>query len=190
MSRLAINENLLPIEIYMFLLAVIPLGVCFAKWKYSGTWTVATLVCAALSWIYFNLWMAVLDPPDNGFANAVYLVSGWFWMLPIFAVLLLPFRLGENRLPSERKSRIAAFGFSICAGITALIVIWNFFGRMSEGRAIAQARQELHRCGLVPRGQEIPDYEGGHWIVRYPACDFGEIRLTRNGKMSWIGGPG
>ena len=174
----------------MILLAVLPLGVCFAKWKYSWTWTAAILVCAGLSWIYFNLWMAVLDPPNNGLANFVYLVSGWLWMLPIFVFSLLPFRLIENRLSSGRKLQIGAYGFSICAGIAVLIVAWNLIGGMSKSRAIAQARQELHRCGYEPRGPEIPAYEGGHWIVRYPDCDFGEIRLTRNGKMSWIGGPG
>ena len=182
--------NLLPIELYMFLLAVVPLGACFAKWKYSVTWTVATLVCAALSWVYFNLWMMVLDPPDNGFAGAVYFFSGWLWMLPIFAFFALPFRLVENRLTTGRKSQIGAFGFSVCAGVTALVLIWNLFGNMSESRAIIQARLELHKNDLEPRGKQIPVYEDGHWIVRYPECDFGEIRLTRNGKMSWIGGPG
>ncbi len=182
--------NLLPIEIYMFLLAVIPLGICFAKWKYLLPWTVATLICAALSWVYLNLWMMVLDPPDNGFTSFVYLVSGWLWMLPIFAVFLLPFRLMENRLTTEKKSQIGACGFSICAGITALILLWNLFGRMSENRAIIQARLELHRRGLEPRGKQIPIYEDGHWVVRFPECEFREISLTRNGRMSWIGGPG
>ena len=182
--------NLLPIEVYLFLLAVVPLGTCFAKWKYSVTWTVAAAVCAALSWVYFNFWMVVLDPPENGFTGAVYFFSGWLWMLPVFAILLLPFRLVEKRLPSGRKSQIGACGFSICAGIAALVVIWNLFGRMSESRAIAQARQELHRLMYEPRGSEVPTYETGHWIIRYPDCDFGEIRLTRNGRMSWIGGPG
>lgn len=181
--------NLLPIEIYLILLVVLPLAVCFSKWKFSLTWMFAALVCAALSWCYFNLAM-VLDPPDNGFANAVYFFTGWLYLLPIFAVLLLPFRLFENRLSSDRKSRIGRFGFSICAGITALVVAWNLFGWMSESRAIIQARQELHKRKFEPRGREIPVREAGHWIIRYPDCDFGEIRLTRNGRMSWISGPG
>lgn len=181
--------NLLPIEIYLILLAVLPLGVCFAKWKYSLAWTVATLVCAGLSWCYFNLAM-LLDPPDNGFANAVYFFTGWFWMLPVFTFFLLPFRLVETRLSSERKSQIGASGFSICRGVALLVVAWNLFGGMSESRAIAQARQELHRLKYEPRGREISAYEGGHWIIRYLDCDFEEIRLTQNGKMSWIGGPG
>jgi hypothetical protein len=182
--------NLLPIEIYLILLVVLPLAVCFAKWKYSSLWTFATVVCAGLSWAYFNLWMMILDPPDNGFTAAVYFFTGWLWMLPIFAVILLPFRFCENRLSSEKKSQIGACGFSVCASIAIFVVAWNLFGRMSENRAITQARQELRQRGLEPRGKETPAFESGHWIVRYPECEFGEIRLTRNGKMSWIGGPG
>lgn len=182
--------NLLPIDIYLLLLVVIPLGICFAKWKHALTWTVATLACSVLSWCYFNLWMMVLDPPDNGFANAVYFFTGWFWLLPIFILFLFPFRLIENRLSHDSKSRIGACGFSACVGIAALVLAWNGFGRMSEGRAIIQARQELRRLGLEPRGRENPAYEGGHWIIRYPDSDFGEICLTRNGRMHWVGGPG
>ena len=78
----------------------------------------------------------------------------------------------------------------ICAVITALIVTWNFFGRMSASRAIVEARQQLHGLKYESRGREISAYETGHWIIRYPDCDFGEIRLTRTGRMSWIGGPG
>lgn len=182
--------NLLPIEIYLILLVIVPLGVCFAKWKNSGTWIGSMVICAALSWVYFNLWMMVLYPPDNGFTSAVYFITGWLWMLPIFAVVLLPFRIVENRLTSERKTEIGFFGYRVCAWIAGLVLIWNLFGWMSESRAVIQARQELRLRDLEPRGKQIPVYEDGHWIVRYPECAFGEIRLTRNGKMSWIGGPG
>jgi hypothetical protein len=61
---------------------------------------------------------------------------------------------------------------------------------MSAERAVTQARIELEERGHKPSGREIPDFEDGHWIIRYPDSDFGEIRLTRNGRMSWIGGPG
>ncbi|MCB1225398.1 MAG: hypothetical protein KDK99_06270 [Verrucomicrobiales bacterium] len=182
--------NLLPIEIYLVLAGVIPLGVCFAKWKFAMNWKVAFILCAGLSWIYFNLWMAKLDPPDNGFANFVYLVSGWFWLLPIFAILFVGFRLTETRASSSRGLKVASVGFNICAGITAVIVLWNLVGRMSAERAVTQARIELEERGYKPTGREIPSFEDGHWIIRYPDSDFGEIRLTRNGRMSWIGGPG
>ena len=182
--------NLTPIELYLILLLIIPLGVCFWKWKSSSGWLPATVICSALSWIYFNLWMAKLDPPDNGFANAVYLVTGWFWFLPIFAIIWIFFRLLECRLAVEKRQRIGACGFIACAAASSIIIAWNLFGRMSEQRAIPEARHQLKERGLKPQGREIAEYDDGHWIIRYPDTDFGEIRLTQNGKMSWIGGPG
>lgn len=182
--------NLLPIELYLVLAGVIPLGLCFAKWNFAMSWIVAWVICAGISWIYFNLWMMILDPPDNGFANFVYLVTGWFWLLPIFGILFVGFRLVEMCHKSAEKSKVAAVGFNTCAGMTAVIVLWNFVGWMSAERAVREARLELEERGYRPSGREIPDFEGGHWIIRYPDTDFGEIRLTRNGRMSWIGGPG
>ncbi len=182
--------NLTPIELYLFLLVVIPLGVCFMKWRYSMKWISAAAVCAVLSWVYFNFWMGKLDPPDNGLANFVYLVSGWFWLLPIFGVFLIVFLLIERHLQANRRGGIGEWGFKICSVLTALIVTWNLFGRMSEPRAIREARQQLEKRGYKPEGREIPYYDDGHWIIRYPDTEFGEIRLTRNGKMSWIGGSG
>ena len=178
--------NLLPIELYLVLLGVIPLGLCFAKWKFGMSWKLALILCAGISWIYFNLWMK-LDPPNNGFTSVAYLVSGWFWLLPIFAVFFVIFRLIETRPSSVGRSQIAMVGFNTCAGITAVIVLWNLVGRMSADRAVTQARLELKELGYKPRGREIPDFEDGHWIIRYPDSDFGEIGLDRNGRMSWIG---
>ena len=189
-SSFSEKMNLLPIELYLVLVGVIPLGVCFAKWKFTLSWKVALMLCAGISWIYFNLWMAKLDPPDNGFANFVYLVTGWFWLLPIFAVFFVGFRLIERRATSVGRSKVTAIGFNICSGITVVIVLWNLVGWMSAERAVTQARIELEERGHKPSGREIPDFEDGHWIIRYPDSDFGEIRLTRNGRMSWIGGPG
>lgn len=182
--------HLSPIEIYLALLVVIPLGVCFAKWKFAIGWLSALLICAASSWLYFNLWMAKLDPPDNGFTNLVYFVSGWFWLLPLFGVFFIGFRLIEKRLSISTRLNVGARGFKVCANITILIVVWNFVGRMSAERAVIEAREELRERGYEPAGREIPEYKQGSWIVRYPDTDFGEIRLTRNGNMSWIGGPG
>lgn len=182
--------NLLPIELYVMLAGVIPLGACLAKWKFALSWKVTWMLCAGISWIYFNLWMAKLDPPANGFANFVYLVTGWFWLLPIFAVFFVGFRLIERRSASIGRAKVASVAFNICSGITALIVLWNLVGRMSAERAVIQARLELEERGYKPSGREIPDFEDGHWIIRYPESEFGEIRLTRNGRMSWIGGPG
>ncbi len=182
--------NLLPIEIYLFLVVVIPLGVCFAKWGYDMTWLKATFLCACLSWVYFNLWMGKLYPPDNGFANLVYFVSGWFWLLPIFALCAIGFWFADRRWPTIKDSGFAQCGALVCAGITAVIVLWNLGGWMSEDRAVTEARQQLSQRGYEPKGREIPEYQRGHWTVRYPDTDFGEIRLDRNGRMSWIGGPG
>ena len=169
---------------------VIPLGICFAKWKFSIRWLVATLFCAGLSWIYFNLWMVILDPPDNGFANFVYLISGWFWLLPVFGIFAVIFRLIEGRLSQSTQDKVGSRGFTICSTVSVIIIIWNLFGWMSEQRAITEARRELIKNGYNPEGRENPKYYKGHWIIRYPDTEFGEIRLSRNGKMSWIGGPG
>lgn len=182
--------DLLPIELYLGLLLLIPLAICFAKWGWSLTWKVSAIICAAVSWLYFNLWMGWLDPSDNGFANAVYLFTGWFWMLPIFVFFCLPFKLIENRLCAETKFRIGRYGFTLIGIISAAVLMWNVTGRMSEERAVRAAREELIKRGYEPRGRELPSFEGGHWIVRYPDTDFREIRLSKNGKMSWIGGPG
>ncbi|MFK7785260.1 MAG: hypothetical protein AB8B56_09095 [Crocinitomicaceae bacterium] len=182
--------HLTPIELYLILLFVVPLGVCFWKWKSSSKWLLAAGICAALSWGYFNLWMAKLDPPDNGFANAVYIVTGWFWFLPVFGVVGLIFRVIERYLPIERRIKIGSVGFIACVSVSCIIVAWNLFGCMSEQRALTEARHQLEERGYEHQGREIPVYVDGHWIVSYPDTDFGEIRLTRNGKLSWIGGSG
>lgn len=130
-----------------------------------------------------------LDPPDNGLTNVVHLVTGWFWLLPIYGVFYAIFRLLEHRLHGNRRKNIGDWGFKTCFTLTALIITWNLFGRMSEQRAIIEARQQLEQRGYKAEGREISVYENGHWIVRYPDTEFGEIRLSRNGKMSWIGGP-
>jgi hypothetical protein len=181
---------LLPIEIYLSLFLVIPLGVCFAKWKFLISWKVAVVICAALSWLYFNFWMMHLDPPDNGFANAVYFLTGWFWLLPVFGLFAAVFRLMENRLAVPVKSIFAIFGYKTCTAFTVMVLIWNVLGGMSADRALIEARLQLKTRGFEPMGREIPEYANGHWIVRYPDAEFREIRLTRNGKMLWIGGPG
>ena len=120
----------------------------------------------------------------------MYLVSGWVWMLPLFGLFCMIFRLVEGRVSQPMLGKVGSRGFKACAVVTALIVVWNLFGRMNEQRAITEARRELIKRGYVPAGREIPKYVDGHWIIRYPDTEFGEIRLSRNGKMSWIGGPG
>jgi hypothetical protein len=182
--------NLTPIELYLTLVVIIPLGVCFMKWRYSVRWTVATAICAATSWVYFNLWMAVFDPPDNGFANLVCFISGWFWLLPIFGFFALLAWFVERRITASIQLRLGITGFSVCSVLALLIVCWNIFGNMSEARAITEARRELRRHGYEPNGREVAECNDDYWIVRYPDADYREIRLTRNGKMSWIGGPG
>ena len=182
--------NLLPIDLYLVLVLVVPLGVCFGKWRYGIKWPVAAIVCGALSWIYFNLWMLEFDPPGNGFAQVFYLISGWFWLLPAFIGFLFVFRCAERRLSRELQQKIGSLGFMLCFLVTVGVVGWNLFGAMGEQRAVAEARQQLEKRGLEPIGRALPEYEDGHWIVRYPDTSFKEIRLTRNGRMSWIGGPG
>ncbi len=182
--------KLLPIELYLGLILVIPLGVCFAKWRFEASWTAALLACAGMSWLYFNLWMMVLDPPDNRLANYVFLISGWVWLLPVFGLFVGVFCLFELRLSLPTMTKVGKSGFLVCVGVMILIVLWNLFGRMSSERAIVEARKELIERGYEPSGRELPVYLEGHWIVRYPDTQFGEIRLHRNGRMSWIGGPG
>lgn len=133
--------------------------------------------------------MGKLDPPENGFSNFVYLVTGWFWLLPIFGVLRMVFGLVESRLSNESRQVAGRRGFKVCSIITAIIVVWNLFGRMSEPRALTEARHLLEQKGYKAEGREIPDYVGGQWIIRYPDTEFGEIRLTRNGRMERIGQP-
>lgn len=182
--------DLLPIEVYLGLVFTIPLTICFAKWRWSLTWKMSAAICAGASWIYFNLWMSKLDPPENGFANAVYLVTGWFWFLPILGVILMPFKLVEVRMGMARRSQIGRYGIGAFGTLSVVLFLWGVAGRMSEERALRAAREELIERGYHPNGRELPAFVEGHWIVRYPDTDFGEIRLTRNGRMSWIGGPG
>lgn len=180
--------DLAPIELYQILLIVLPLGVCFGKWRYSLRWTGAAAVCAALSWIYFNLWFGKLDPADNGFTNAFYGLTGWFWLLPPFVLFGMVFRRVERHVSSERRRTLAGWGLHTCGAVTALIVAWNLFGRISEQRALKEARHLLEQRGYQREGREMPAYEDGRWIIRYPDSDFREIGLTRNGRLSWIGG--
>ena len=182
--------NLTPIGLYLFLLLIIPLGMCFWMWKVSSNWLITAGICAVLSWIYFNFWMMKLDSPDNGFVNAVYFVTGWFWLLPIFGIGWAIFRLLEIRLANQQRQKVGSIGFIVCCVVTGIIVAWNLFGGMSEKRAIIEARYQLKKRGYEPKGRVVSVYEGGHWVIRYPDTDFREIRLTRNGGMSWIGGPG
>ena len=112
--------NLTPIELYFFL--ILPLSACFWKWQVSSKWISTTGICAVISWFYFNLWMTKLDPPDNGFANAVYLVTGWFWLLPIFGVFYIIFRLVERCLVIERRPKIGSAGFMFCAVFSGVVV--------------------------------------------------------------------
>lgn len=181
--------HLLPVEWYLFLILIIPLGVCFLKWARSLDWPVAALICAASSWVYLNLMMK-FAPPNNGFAIAVYFVSGWLWLLPFFGVYFLIFNFLLGWISAERQKILGRGGFRLCATLTLAILAWNLFGRMSEERAVIEARQQLEERGYQPHGQENPVYEDGHWFVRYPETDFKEIKLTRNGQMAWITGPG
>lgn len=182
--------NLLPIELYLSLILIIPIGVCFAKWSLDINWLTASLTCAFLSWLYFNLWFFELDPPENGFTTYFYFLSGWFWLLPFLGAFIILFHFVEKLLSKQTRQKTGVIGSVICLVITATIVIWNFVGRMSPQRAITEARSELIQRGYVPYGREIPDYQDGHWIIKYPDTEFGEIRLHRNGRLSWIGGPG
>ncbi len=177
---------LLPIELYQFLIIIIPLGLCFLKWKYAIRFVIAVFICSILSWLYFNLW-AALDPPRNGLTNLVYLLSGWFWMLPVFCIVSILFYCSERYLSEQKRQRIGLWGFRICSAVTVIILGWSFFGRMSERRASVEARRQLERRDLKPQGREILDYVKGYWIVRYPDTEFGEIRLGRNGEMLSIG---
>ncbi len=179
-----------PIEIYLILLLIAPLGICFWKWQTSYRWLIATAVCAAVSWFYFNLWMWKLDPPDNGFANAIYLVTGWIWLLPFFGIFSALFAILGRFLSEKKKILAGKIGFTSCVAISALVIAWNLWGRMSEQRAITEARNKLEEFGYQPNGREEAVYKDGHWIILYPDTDFGEIRLKRNGGLSWIGGPG
>ncbi len=177
---------LLPIEICLALVIVIPAGVCFAKWKWEWTSMSAVFICAVLSWVYFFLAMN-FDPPDNGFSNLFYLVTGWFWLLPVLFVLLPVFAFAKRKVGRQRAAEVGSTGFIWCARLTIAILIWNVIGRPSENRAVQEARKELRRNGHEPVGRELPSYRQGHWVIRYPDSTFKEIGLTRNGRMSWIG---
>lgn len=181
--------NLLPIELYLYLFGIIPVGLCFAKWRFGLRWRVTAGWCAALSWVYCNLAM-LLYPPENGFARFVYLVTGWFWLLPLFLLLAALFHFIGRKMVGDLKVKAGRWGFQACALAAAGILAWSVFGHMSQERAVIEARSELRKRGLEPRGKEIPAWEDGHWIIRYPECEFKEIRLNRNGQFSWIGGPG
>ena len=185
--------NLLPSEIFAVLYLLIPMGLVAYRWQYDIAWWKLWLICASLSWVFFNTYMAI-DPPNNGFANFVYLVTGWFWMLPMFGLMLfsdlLLMRIFRNISQSPWRSRLGRIGFSTFLVASALCFLWGLFGQMSRDRAIIEARNELLNRGYEIVGPEDAVFLDRHWVIRYPESKFQEIRLNRNGSMSWIGGPG
>jgi hypothetical protein len=184
---------LLPIEIFIMLYFLIPLGVIAYQWKQDTSWWKLTIAASVLSWLFFNASMRI-DPPDNGFANAVYYVSGWFWMLPLLGLLYI-FSLGFNLVfknfsNSTLRKDIGKYGFRVFSVLSTFCVLWGVFGQMNSERAIAEARKQLKKYNYTISGREYAVFEDGHWIVKYPDTDFKEIGLQRNGSISWIGGPG
>ncbi len=182
-----------PTEVFLSLYLTIPLGLLALRWSRGIHRSILFGVCAILSWMFFNGFMAI-SPPDNGYANYVYLVSGWFWMLPFFSLLmgldvLITF-IWRPFHGSLRQRAIGRFAFIGLLVISVFCALWGVYGQMSESSAVKAARYELEKRGYIISGREQPAFVQGHWIIRYPDTDFREIRLHRDGSMSWIGGPG
>lgn len=185
--------DLLPSEIFACLYFLVPLGLITYHWQYRVSGRCLTAICAGLSWIFCFLLMT-FDPPDNGFTGLFYLVSGWFWMLPLFGLLWWVSEKGgrewegsEESSSKRRLGRIAFVGISV---FSIFCFSWGWLGQMSRERALVEARRAVTANGFRIVGPEEPVFEDGAWTVRYPQTEFKEIRLERNGAMAWIGSPG
>ncbi len=180
---------------FAFLYLLIPMSLVFYRWMSGVARWKLIIICSILSWVFFNTLMW-LDPPDNGFANYVYLVSGWVWMIPLFLILLgIDFGITylwhrKSRFHHYLQARIGVYLFGFSALSIAFCIFIGLFGQMSKAQAIAEARRALTDRGYDPAGTEEASFEQGQWTVRYPETQFKEIRLYRNGRMNWIGGPG
>ncbi|MBK1815239.1 hypothetical protein JIN84_06420 [Luteolibacter yonseiensis] len=184
---------LLPSEILLSLYLLIPVAIVAFHWRNAVGWVWSSVACAALSWLFSNTAM-FLYPPDNGLANFVTFVMGWFWMLPPLWLLLSVdsiiqrIWMRSSRLPLRRH--LGGVVFRHVSIISLVIMSWGMLGWMSRDRAVVEAGRELSERGYQIVGPEEAVFSKGRWIVRYPESDFGEICLTRNGRMAWIGGPG
>lgn len=191
--------NLLPIDLYLWLFPLVPFSLCWAGWGCGLRFRSAVLMCAPLSWGFFMLWFGVLDPPRNPVTGLSYAVTGWFWMLPLLGAGWLLFR-GVGHLLGEDRRRVAGrFGWIACTGVAAVLLGWGLFGRMSGARAVHEARQQLISRGHSVGGPAETGWQRGrwtyfgwrpgHWVVGFPEVEAGEVALTRNGRLVWIGGP-
>jgi len=176
-----------PIEIFMTQFLLLPIGVCFTRWAFSFSWVSAFLLCAAVSWVFINLSLW-LDPADNGFANVVNLFLGWVYLLPVMGLSSLLFLIAGKKMNPEKRATVGRLGIKVIITIFAISLVWNLVGWMPESRAIKEAANRLSEHSYSPTGDPQARLEAGKWIVYYPESEFKEIGLTRNGKVSWIGG--
>lgn len=184
---------LLPSEIFLTLYVLIPMSLVVYRWQHPVGRVTLTMACAAASWLFFNACM-VINPPDSGFGGLVYFVTGWFWMLPLFGILLgidfIIHLIWMKFVPTLPRERLGRVFFRGVAAVSILVAFWGLVGQMSKERAIVEAGRELSDQGYQIVGPADAEFAEGHWIVRYPESEFIEICLNRNGSMHWIGGPG
>lgn len=173
-------------DAFMMLLLTIPACLVAAKLAYPKLpWTVIRLVTPVLSWIVGNaiLWAY---PPDNGFAGAVMLFTGWVYMLPILGVFSLVYP-ALRRWSGSRGARAVAVGFSV---LTVALPVVGCFRWIPEPKAREVASHELQK-----RGHSEFDIRGAErtwdgWILHVALPDQSDypVYLSRSGFCSGMGG--
>ncbi|MEI6916160.1 MAG: hypothetical protein WCL39_13575 [Armatimonadota bacterium] len=173
-------------DAFTMLLLTIPACLVAAKLAYPKLpWTAILLATPVLSWIVGNaiLWAY---PPDNGFAGAVMLFTGWVYMLPILGVFSLVY-LPLRRWSGSRGARAVAVGFSV---LTLALPVVGCFRWIPESKAREVASYEIRKRGhseFVIRGAERT-WDG--WILHVALPDQSDypVYLSRSGFCSGMGG--
>ena len=181
--------HFLPLEIYLTLIPIIPLSLCFARWKFSLTWKQTFLMAATCSWLYFNYWLIEFAPFHDGPTQAAYLLGSWFGLLPILTIFAPIFHFMGSVLSPTSIKKYSTLGFLGTLVFSLLALLWSHFGWINEAEAIECARTQLIQHGHTPKGPEIAQFCDGNWVVHYPETKFQSIGLSNNGRVRWISFP-
>jgi hypothetical protein len=173
-------------DAFMMLLFTVPACLVAAKLAYSEIpWKVIWLATAVLSWIVSNaiLWAF---PPNNGFAGAVMLFTGWIYMLPILGVFSLVYLL-MRRWRGSRGARAAAVGFF---ALTVVLPVAGCLRWIPESKAREVASYELQNRGHSEFEIRTAQRTWDGWIlhVALPGQSDYPVYLSRSGFCSGMGG--
>ena len=185
--------NVSPSEVFAWTMLLVPIFLVFIRWSYRDiTWLHLLFLGTVSSWVLVNVHLR-LDPPENGFANAVNLILGWIYFLPVLLLFwLLEFLLTlvwKGFHASQFKKRVSWVGLRISILLLTIGFGYGLFGWIGESYAIERSRTELIRRGHTPKGKITTSWSWGRWTIFYPETEFGQIVLDRQGKMSAIGDP-